>query len=528
MISLSLLWDQALFSMHWFYGIVAFAFCVKAAGILNQKYLEWRLGAKPPVNVESDWLLGLLVGYRLIKNKNDGTLNEYNRLAISRCKYPSVNTFKRKLFGVERIVTQDPENIKAISVIQFDDFDLGNRHYFFKPFLGSSVFTLDGEKWKHARGILRPQFLREQISRVTSLEPHVQYLAKHIKNTDGNNFDIGNLFLKFTVDSATDFLFDEPAGALRDDNKGALSNNTAFGGAEFANALEYAQNIVAKRIMLQNLLVPLDDRKFKSAVQLARDYTNHYISKALNATPQYLETYSKDRYVFLYELVKKTRDPLILRDQLLSMLAAGRDSTATLLTFTVYELARNPHVWSRLKQEVYQTFGQGEDSQLDAITFETLKRCTYVKAVISEALRMYPPLSLNSRSASRTTTIPRGGGKDGTSPLLVKKGQTVNYSVYALHRDPAFWGEDSMVFNPDRWLEERTLHIGWAYLPFGGGPRTCLGQQFVLTEVSYVIVRLAQLFPQLWSDELGEEYPPKMAVNLVLGPYGKVLVRMKE
>jgi cytochrome P450 len=108
-------------------------------------------------------------------------------------------------------------------------------------------------------------------------------------------------------------------------------------------------------------------------------------------------------------------------------------------------------------------------------------------------LRFYPPVPFNARTATRDTVIPHGGGPDGQSPIMVKKGQQVDYHVYCLHRSTEIFGPDAELFRIERW-DDPSLRPGWGYIPFNGGARICLGQQFALTEASYVLVRLMQEF----------------------------------
>lgn len=133
-------------------------------------------------------------------------------------------------------------------------------------------------------------------------------------------------------------------------------------------------------------------------------------------------------------------------------------------------------------------------------------------------------MPINSRSALQTTTLPVGGGADGTSPVLVKKGKAVGYCIYAMHRRKDLYGSDAEKFRPERWdpdedNEVNLKSIGWGYLPFNGGPRICLGrksplpagcvmlkhpiEEFALLEASYVIVRLLQTFERF---EYGSEH----------------------
>ena len=107
-------------------------------------------------------------------------------------------------------------------------------------------------------------------------------------------------------------------------------------------------------------------------------------------------------------------------------------------------------------------------------------------------LRLYPPVPLNNREATKTTILPTGGGPDGQSPILVRKGEVVVFSQYVNSRKLNIYGPDAYDFRPERWERDELANIGWAYFPFNGGPRQCLGEDFALMEVSYTIVRLLQ------------------------------------
>ena len=102
-----------------------------------------------------------------------------------------------------------------------------------------------------------------------------------------------------------------------------------------------------------------------------------------------------------------------------------------------------------------------------------------------------------NRAALRDTVLPTGGGPDCTSPIFVKKGSVLTTSFYALHRLPSYFGADATEWRPERWDNLRVEH--WSYLPFGGGPRICIGQQLALTEVSYAVVRIVAQYPRIES-----------------------------
>ena len=93
------------------------------------------------------------------------------------------------------------------------------------------------------------------------------------------------------------------------------------------------------------------------------------------------------------------------------------------------------------------------------------------------ALRLYPPVPINTRFCKETTTLPLGGGPDGRSPILVRKGMPVAYAVYHMQRRKDFYGSDAEAFRPERWEGPELADIKWGYLPFNGGPRLCLGSK---------------------------------------------------
>lgn len=131
---------------------------------------------------------------------------------------------------------------------------------------------------------------------------------------------------------------------------------------------------------------------------------------------------------------------------------------------------------------------------------------------MSPALRLYPVVPSNARFAVRDTLIPRGGGPDQLSAVFIPKGGIVAYSVYSMHRRRDIYGPDAELFRPERWGPEENLRPGWAYLPFNGGPRICVGQQFALTEASYTIVRLLQEFSGI-EDRDGEEWMEQLSLT---------------
>lgn len=506
---------------NWLFLLTALFILRTVVNYARTEYLRAKLGCKPITTKIRYWDFGISFFFKAVKMKKDGIMVDYTHRRFIEL---GTDTIDLHFAGSGFVQTREPENVKAILATQFEEFSLGNRLHALGPLLGDGIFTLDGDGWKHSRAMLRPQFVREQISQLKALEFHVQSLAKHIDLTKGSEFDIQQLFFKLTLDSSTEFLFGQSVGSLQDENIGLTGLSELKDKQKFANAFDKSQVIVSNRLTSQNLYWLVGNTKeFRDDCDLVHQFADFYVQKALNTSPDDLEKISQEKgYIFLYELVTETRNPRVLRNQLLNILLAGRDTTAGLLSFTFFELARRPEMWTKLKEEVYQSFGSSSDANLDEINFESLKKCAYLKALLNEVLRLYPSVPLNFRSALKDTTLPRGGGPDGLYPIFVKKGTKVVYMVNSMHRITRYYGEDAEVFRPERWLTGETKKLGWAYLPFNGGPRICLGQQLALTQASYVIVRLCQLFPNIKSFD--EEYPPRKSSYLTMAHQKGVLI----
>lgn len=165
---------------------------------------------------------------------------------------------------------------------------------------------------------------------------------------------------------------------------------------------------------------------------------------------------------------------LVIRDQIVNILLAGRDTTAGTLSFLFKELSAQPAIYSKLRQEILEKVGAQRQPN-----YEDLKDMPYLQHCINETLRMYPAVPYNMRVALKETSLPRGGGSDGHSAIGVLKDTIIGYSPMYLHRESAQYPAEStsfppvMQFSPERW--ERWTPRPWQYIPFNGGPRICIG-----------------------------------------------------
>lgn len=245
---------------------------------------------------------------------------------------------------------------------------------------------------------------------------------------------------------------------------------------------------------------------YRANIRKIDAFVNGFIQRALLMSPDELAARSSDKagssYTFLHALAGFTRDPKVLRDQILAVLIAGRDTTAATMSWAIYELSRHPHAVRRLRTEILETVGPYDDGNR-LPTYEHLKNMPYLRAVLNETLRLYPAVPFNVRVALRDTTLPRGGGPHGDEPLPVLKGTKVGYSTLVMQRRRDLYPPasetfaDPAVFSPERWAVWHPRPHD--YIPFNAGPRICIGQQLALTEMSYTLCRLFQRFERVES-----------------------------
>ncbi|KAE8382736.1 cytochrome P450 [Aspergillus bertholletiae] len=435
-----------------------------------------------------------------------------------------VSTFRVLQAGRENFFTADPKNIQAMLATQFNDFGIGDmRRNAAATMIHRGIFISDGPDWSHSRSLLRPQFTRTQINNLQLEERHIQNAFRAMPTQPNgwtSNVDIQSIFFRLTLDSATEFLF----GKSCHSQLTALGEGRAKVEDSFLTSFDRCSWYLAARLRFERLYWLVNNPEFQKSVRVVHDLVDGYVHSALQRAQQTekpTDPESPSHYILLDALTETTRDPIELRDQCLNVLLAGRDTTASLLSWSVLILARHPQIFRRLRKEIIDHFGTYDEPR--DINFSSLKSCRYLQHFINETLRLHPVVPFNRRCANKDTTLPTGGGKDGNSPIYLQKGQQVLFSSYVLQRRKDIWGEDAEEFNPERWFGRKVL---WEHIPFSGGPRTCIGQQFALVNASYTLVRLLQRF-----DSIEDVYPDRQiryGVTLTSCPADRVTVRMHE
>lgn len=518
---------------------VVVVFVNKLVIFLRHRRLAVQHGCKPIAHTPNmDPILGLDM---VRKQLRDAKAHKALERATQRFKDHG-NTFRSRWLLRDTIVTIEPDNIKTILALNFNDYGIGHRLQHFRPLLGAGIFDTDGQHWHDSRALIRPNFTRDQVADLAAFERLIPDLFALIPRDGKTTVDLQSLFFRYTIDSATEFLFGQSVGSLKD---------VPTTGISFAEAFDYAQDSIRMRSILGPLDIFHRDSKAAKCNKVCRELAQQFVEKAVEAVQNNQESIhhqqqqphhddeKRAKYVFSHELARRTSDKLRILDELMNVLLAGRDTTASLLSNMFFMLAKNPSIWAKLQAEVADLEGRRP-------TYEELRNLKYLRCCINEckaislslslspslhlflslshsltpclslplfskctlmkdarlALRLHPVVPFNARQAFKDTVLPLGGGPDGKSPVFVPKGTRVFYSPYAMHRRSDLYGPDADEFRPERW-ESGKLVPRWEYLPFNGGPRVCPGQQYALTEVSYVTVRIVQEFAGLESRDAG-------------------------
>lgn len=207
-------------------------------------------------------------------------------------------------------------------------------------------------------------------------------------------------------------------------------------------------------------------------------------------------------HVLTEDLLNEGLDPISIRGQLTNVFLAGRGAVSNNIANIMFLLARKPGCWTKLRTEVLRAdvFSPAEFDQLSARP----NSLPYLQRIVNESLRMLPTLGFTERVAQKDTWLPVGGGIDGSQPISVRNGDVFVLHFPSLHRRKDIWGDDADDFNPDRWLSSRPPP--WTFIPFGGGPRICIGQKLALFQIYYILAVIAATFESIESRDPEQDY----------------------
>lgn len=278
-------------------------------------------------------------------------------------------TFNFQELNRRAIVTIESENIKAVLSLSFHDYGLSHRLEAFRPLLGEGIFDTDGHQWAASRALIRPSFTRERLADLTSFESLFQDLLVLLPRDGSTMVDLQELFFRYTIDSATEFLFGQSVGTLKHDQPQQ----------DFAHAFDYAQKALIVRVTLGVFSKVIRDAKANASNRKCRKFAEQFVDQAFAAN----EAESKDELHqlkpnFAQELAYRSSDRGRVLDETMNVLLAGRDTTASLLGNLFFMLAQRPDVWYKLREEVGHLGGRPP-------TYEELRgRLKYVQCCLNE------------------------------------------------------------------------------------------------------------------------------------------------
>ncbi|KIJ13434.1 hypothetical protein PAXINDRAFT_170499 [Paxillus involutus ATCC 200175] len=543
--------------LPWLLACLPLGFAIKILCTdLFRKYEAASMGARPMPVIKGKRFGNIDLMLNLLEHFKTG----YPADGMSDVVAAYGNCYNFRVMFDDLLFTCEPNHIKAILATDFDNFVKGDRfRAMMLNVLGTGVFNSDGEMWKFHRSMTRPFFSHDRISHFNIFDRYAEDVINQMKSRlrAGHPVDFQDAISRFTLDSATEFLFGScvhslSAGLPYPHNVTTVEAPT--GGAEIANdfarAFSQAQVIVSQRIRrswLWPLFEPFGD-KTEEPMKTVNAYIEPILKDAIEkrkVTAMRGEKLSDELSddTLLDHLVQQTTDPVVLKDEILNIMIAGRDTTAGTLTFIIYFLSTHPQVLARLRDEIMTNIGP-----TNRPTHASIREMKYLRAVINETLRLFPPVPLNIRQSIKATTLPSSDPLG--RPHYVSANTPVSYSAFIMHRRKDLWGPDAEEFDPDRFLDHR-LHKyltpqPFIFLPFNAGPRICLGQQFAYNEISFMLIRLLQHFtsmslaqdaqapgtlpPAAWAEADGrkarEKCFPKM--HLTMYAHGGLWVRMTE
>ncbi|KAG8333214.1 hypothetical protein J6590_005969 [Homalodisca vitripennis] len=416
-------------------------------------------------------------------------------------------------FWQKDILINDPDIIRQVLVKDFEVFqDRGVYYNKQKDPLSAHLFALAGEEWRNLRTKLTPTFSSGKIKGmfpilVKCTDEMINSVRK--LNFESSSVDCQKLFFSFGLSVISNTAFGLESDAL-------TNNDSTF--------VKMAKKIVAPTIdrMISMMLMLNCEIAKKFNIRVVPPDVSKFFMGVVKDAIKFREENGVNRNDYLQLLIKLKKDAaeqdcsLSFSDNELAaesfvFILAGSETTSSAMSFCLYELAMNPGVQERLHVEV---------DSIQEITYESINDLDYLSMVVDESLRKYPPLGFLNRLCSRDYPVP------GTD-TVIEKGTQVFFSVLGLHNDPELF-PDPERFIPERFSKENKSNIKpYSYMPFGEGPRFCIGMRFAKMSVKTglaVLLRHYQVLPTP-STPSKIEFEPR---TFTTAPSGGIWLSLKE
>lgn len=416
------------------------------------------------------------------------------------------------------LVISDAVQAKHVLREASTQYDKGLLGELLEPIMGRGLIPADPTTWKVRRPQIVPAFHKAWLEHMIGLfaycnAPLVTELTKAATTTSagGGKVEMETFFNSVALDiiglSVFNFGF------------GSVTNESPIIKAVYSTLVEVEHRSQVPlpywELPMANLVVPRL-RKFNNDLKMLNDVLDDLIVRAKQTrTVSDIEELEKRNYAevqdpsmlrFLVDMRGADIDNKQLRDDLMTMLIAGHETTGALLTWSLFELVRNPDCMKELQAEVDQVLGDRTP------TMEDIKQMKYLRLVLAETLRLYPEPPLLIRRCREEDTLPTGAGREAT----VIRGMDMFLSIYNLHHDGRYWPEPEKFdplrftkpytnpdipgwagFDPKKWegkLYPNEIASDFAFLPFGGGARKCVGDEFAILEACVTLAMTVRRF----------------------------------
>ncbi|XP_017786537.1 PREDICTED: cytochrome P450 6j1-like [Nicrophorus vespilloides] len=450
-------------------------FLSSAAGLLCILYvlLKWRYNywRERGVPCPQPSLFVGNIGASLTSKLNIGEI--YNNIykKYEDCKY--VGLFQ---FINPALLIRDPEIIKDIMIKDFNhfgknDFEVDADH---DPILGRNPFVLSGEKWKAFRNMWTPNFtsgkLKQifQFVKIQSVKMN-DYIENHQKCVD-----LKDLMKRFTIGNVASCAFGLEANSFEEEESEFVKISRQIGDISGFSTI---------KVMLRNIFPFLVN---VLSVRFFSKYVEEYLIRIVKETLNYRKENKVVRNDFLDTMaeqkVKCTYykfEDIDIVSQSAGFFADGVESSSVVMSYALYEIARNPEVQSKLKQEIRD---HGE------ISYESVNEMKYMDCVLNESMRMHWVSFFLTKKCTEDYRLPPT--KDGAPSIMIQKDTSIILPMDALHKDAKYFPNPE-IFDPERFTNENKANITkCSFMPFGEGPRICLGMKFGLMQIKVGIAAI--------------------------------------
>ncbi|XP_011172811.1 cytochrome P450 9e2-like [Solenopsis invicta] len=458
---------------------------LKVVTAMYRSYFFWKNKGVPYL---PNSLSSLIMGWKLFF----GRISFADHFKFLYDYFPNAKYVGMMDFGTPVVLLRDPELIRDITVKDFEHFP-DHRSFVdedLEPLFGKNIFALRGDRWKEMRNTLSPSFTASKMKMMFDLiskcsEDFVNYLADHPEIC--HEMETKGVFRRYTNDVIATAAFGISVNSMKDqDNEFYMRGveATKFSGGFLVMVKMVLMRAFPKFSKWMGLtFFPSATAKFFKTVVAetikAREEQNIVRPDMIHLLMQARDKKSASTH-------QMSLDDIV--SQAFIFFFAGFDTSSTLMCFVVHELAVNKDIQDRLRQEVQQYFVEGNGK----ISYDSLSQMSYMDMVISEALRKYPPSFFIDRLCAKRYELP--SSQPGCKNVIVEPNNMLMFPVYGLHRDPQYFPNPDK-FDPERFSEENKDNIvPYSYLPFGHGPRKCIGNRFALMETKILIAHLLQRF----------------------------------